>query len=101
MEMDKLLSMIGLCKKAGRLLEGYEVVVTSVQEGIVPLVLTTEDLSQRSLRKLQNAMQATQAKHLKTPLTMEQVKQRIGRQVGILGIADQGFATAIEDILSV
>lgn len=101
MEMDKLLSMIGLCKKAGRLEQGYEVVVESVTNGDVPLVLTTEDLSPRSLRKLLQAIEPTTTTHRVIPVTMDTVAGRLGRRVGILGIADQGFADAIEKLIAV
>lgn len=101
MESNKLLSMLGLCKRAGFLLEGYEVVVDAAKYDRLPLLLTAKDLSPNSLRKLSNAIEQSTSKHTVLPLTMSDLEQRLGRRVGILGVADQGFATAIGDILAV
>ena len=49
---DRLLSMLGICKRAGQLIAGFDPVKKSVQCGRALLVLTASDLSDRTKKEI-------------------------------------------------
>lgn len=93
---DKLLSTLGICKKAGKLIMGFDAVTEGVELGEVFLVLLTGDLSAKSSKE----MAFVSAKHkidiCTAPITMEENLLRLGKRSGILGITDQGLADAVK-----
>ena len=50
MNNDRLLSFLGLCKRAGCLISGAETVTKAVAEGKALLVLYASDVSENSLK---------------------------------------------------
>ncbi|MCD8160540.1 MAG: ribosomal L7Ae/L30e/S12e/Gadd45 family protein [Clostridiales bacterium] len=52
---SRFLSLLGLCKRAGKLAAGETLALEAIEAHKVRLVLVTEDCSPRSLRKLTNA----------------------------------------------
>lgn len=49
MNSDRLLSLLGLARRAGRLTMGNDAVIDSLEEGVSALVLFADDLSPLSL----------------------------------------------------
>ena len=49
--MDKLLSLMGLCRRAGRLGVGHDAVFDAVRRGRARVVILTSDASARALAK--------------------------------------------------
>lgn len=99
MDKNKLLSLMGLCKKAGRLLQGIDVVTQGVRQGKVVLVLTAEDLAPRSLRRLTEALEDTGCEQIAIPVTKDEIGIKTGKMAGIVGVADAGFAKAMKKII--
>lgn len=100
MEINKILSMIGLSKKAGRLLEGNERVIEASWTGRVSLIIIAEDLAEARRKNLQRIASESGTPYCILPVTMQELGERLGsRPVGILGVTDHGLATAIEKLV--
>ena len=96
MEHDKLLSMLGICRKAGRLILGADAVAESINKGDAYIVLLTHDLSRRSEKKIAAAAVHKSIKVLKIPLSMDDIGALIGKASGIIAVTDKGLADAVE-----
>ena len=49
---QKTVNLLSICRKAGRLIIGFDAVKNAVTEGDVSCVLVSEDISHKTLRKL-------------------------------------------------
>lgn len=97
---NKLLSTLGLCKKAGLLVEGFDAVAAAVAKGRVAAVITTRDLSPKSRKEMELVAQKNNTDILTMPVDMDDVWQRLGRRAGILGVCDAGFARILRSTLA-
>lgn len=89
----KLLPLMGIARKAGRLTLGFDAVVGAMQEGKSKLVLLASDLSPRTVRGIQKAAQSCSVEVQTIPETIEQIGNALGKDCGVLSIDDEGFAT--------
>jgi ribosomal protein L7Ae-like RNA K-turn-binding protein len=97
---DRLLSFLGLCKRAGKLLSGAQTVEKAAAEKKLLLVLTADDLSPNSKKEA-----AFFAEKYGVPLrtlgrSKEELSFALGRHCGIVGITDSGFADRILSLLN-
>jgi ribosomal protein L7Ae-like RNA K-turn-binding protein len=93
---NKLLSYLGLARRAGKLSLGYDPVLDSVAAKEAKLVLTAGDLSPRTLRNGKEAAAAHGVSLLETDIPMAEFSFALGKRVGIVSVNDSGFATQIK-----
>ena len=96
----KLLSAISLCRKAGKLRMGMDVVREAVQDGSAKLVLLASDLAKRSEGQILAACEGRKVPVHTLPLDMEALWQVTGKKYGILAVCEDGFAKMIIGLLS-
>ncbi|MBC8545873.1 ribosomal L7Ae/L30e/S12e/Gadd45 family protein [Clostridiaceae bacterium NSJ-31] len=98
--MNRLLSTISLCKRAGKLLMGYDRVKDAVFAGKAHIVFTATDLSERSRKGVILLCEADNIDHFVLPFSMEQLEYEIGRRTGILAVTDPGLAGKLHAMLT-
>lgn len=91
----KLLSTLGICKKAGKLAEGFDPVAELAGSGNACLILTAGDLSPKSEKEVARIALLNHIEHRRVSVTMDEIWARLGRRSGILAVADEGLAGAI------
>ena len=97
---NNLMSSLGLCKRAGKLICGTDAVCTAIREQKnVLLVLAASDVSENTAKKITD-----KTSYYKVPLrVLEQTCYELGRAVGrmggnaCVGITDQSFVRLIEE----
>ncbi len=92
--MNKTLSLLGICRKAGKLSVGHDMVFQSVRKGKARLIVLTKDASPRHLRELEAA--DFNGKVITLEDTSDTVGASIGKRCCIYAVEDEGFAKAIE-----
>ncbi|WRS27131.1 50S ribosomal protein L7 [Oscillospiraceae bacterium MB08-C2-2] len=97
---NNLLLALGLCRKAGKLVMGFDPVVEAMVSGKVKLLITTADLSPKSLKNITYEAQKYGIAPRAASLTMEETKAMLGRRTGILAVLDPGLAGMVEKKLS-
>ena len=95
--MEKLFSMLGLARRAGKLLIGRDAAVQSVRSGRARLVLLTADASDRHYRELE-ALGAAQKVRL-LPCNMDETAFYLGKRSCIFALEDENFSAAIEKLI--
>lgn len=93
---SRLLGTLGICKKAGKLAEGFDPVADSVRNGAACLVLTACDLSPKSEKEILRCAAQHNVECIKINAVMDDIWARLGRRSGILAISDPGLAQTVK-----
>lgn len=91
MAQDKFLSLLGMCRRAGRLQWGHDACVESAQRGRAALCLLASDASERLGRDVRRAA-GDRIPVLDAVYTMQQFEAAVGLHAGVLSTEDAGFA---------
>ncbi len=98
--MDKIISMIGLAEKAGKVASGEFMTEKSIKEGKASLVVVAKDASDNTKKMFLNM-----CTFRKIPYYLYGTKEALGHGIGkevraSLAILDEGFRKAIEKKLN-
>lgn len=98
----RALSMIGMCKKAGRLISGVPLVCDAVREGRAYLTLYASGASANSVKRITDKCASYDAKIAVIDVTPEELGKAIGKCGAVAAVCttDRGFAEAILKILN-
>ncbi len=97
--MDKVMSLLSLSRKAGKLTVGTDATLHAVKSGKAKCVLVTKDLSQKSRKNITFACDERQTRLKELPYTMEEMEFWLGKRFGIMSVMDDGFCKGICDML--
>jgi len=97
--MDKLLSLLGLARRAGRMSLGFDAVCSSVGKNESKLILAAQDVSEGTMRKLRNHLSESEINIREMPFGMDAINAAIGKPVRLVSINDSGFAKRINELL--
>ena len=91
---NKVLSTLGLARRAGRLNYGFDMVMAGLDK--THLLILAEDVAPRTCRNAEQAAKEFGIPLKSLPVTKDQLGAGIGtKPVGIIGVADRGFATLL------
>ena len=90
---------MSLAMKAGRLMWGFDTVVSGIKAAKVELVVTASDISAKSLKELEFFCKAQKTPLYKIELKSEELWYALGRNTKILGVADKGFALKLSGMM--
>ncbi len=98
MNNDRLLSFLGLCKRAGKLISGAETVTKAITEKKALLVLYASDVSQNSIKGVLKAAESFDVPARELDRTKEELSFALGKHCAIVGITDPGFSKKLLDL---
>ncbi len=101
-DTKKALSMIGLCKKAGRIVSGVPIVCDAMRDGKVCLTVYAAKAAENSVKRVTDKAKNYETEALGIDILPEELGHAIGKAgaVAAVGILDAGFAAAIRKIIS-
>lgn len=101
MPNQKIISMLGLARRAGKLFMGHDAVNKALIEKRVKLLLFCNDVSPRLIKEFEKTIQlhAVDVKIAKTDISMDEIYYGIGRKAGVLALDDENFASKIISLL--
>lgn len=96
--MNKFLSLLGLCKRAGKLAAGEVAAEQAVRGKKAFLLILSEDASKNTKKKFNNS-----AAYYELPLAEIGTKEELGRAIGadmrsIIAITEEGFAKKLKQL---
>ncbi len=95
---DRLLGMLGLCVRAGKVAFGVFLTEKAIDEGRAKLVVMAEDIGQSNKRKIEAKCKNENIKAIFYS-TKEELSRASGKKdVPVICIYDEGFAAAIVKI---
>ncbi len=95
--MNKTLGVMGLARRAGKLLIGHDAVLLSIRTGRALTVILTSDASPRHKREIEAA--SFGGRVISLPVTMEEAGIAVGKRSCIFATEDEGFTKAIDKSL--
>ncbi len=98
----KLLSLLGMCRKAGKLSCGHDGAIGSIRSRSAYLCLLSSDSSQR-LRKETEREANFEGRNIPVKLlhsTMEDIRCATGLKSAVLSVNDEGFAKSMLGLLN-
>lgn len=95
MKTDKVLGMIGLAQRAGKIVSGEYMTEGAIRDGSAYLVLIASDVSENTRKKFSD-----KCSYYGVPLREYSDKETLGHGIGkqfraSLAVTDKGFAQAI------
>lgn len=95
--MDKVLAMIGMAKRAGKVTTGAPLCEKAVRSGRAKLVIIAEDISKNGKKAMTDC-----CKHYRVPWIQYATKSSLGEFTGaeeraVAAISDEGLAKAVLD----
>ena len=95
--MKEIMGFLGICRKAGKLLCGHDVVKESIISSDAQLVILSSDASERLEREMRHACtyNGKNIPVLRTACTMDDFGAGVGRKSAVFSVTDTGFATNI------
>lgn len=94
-EQQRLLGALGMCRKAGKLVRGFDAVEESVMKGKAWLVLLASDLSPKTARRAQEFCEDL-VPCRRMPLTQTDLLDVAHKPTGVFAVADENFAKLCE-----
>lgn len=89
---DALLSFLGLCRRAGKMTLGCDMVTESVASGETRLILMASDISTHTENDVKAAAEGKNVKIIKILQNKEQLSMALGKTTAVLSVNDNGFA---------
>ena len=91
---ERLLGVLGLCRKAGALVLGFDAAIASVKSGEAALVVYTSDCSPKTQKELLfHCGVITQP--LPIPLAMQETQRLFHKRVAVMAVTNKELAKKI------
>lgn len=97
--MNKLLSLLGLAMRAGKIVSGEELVLKEVRSGKAQLVLLATDVAKNTEKKISDKCSTYQI-----PILRYGTRHELGNAIGkaervVIAITDSGFSRSLQKLV--
>ncbi len=93
---DKLLSLLGLAKRAGKIEPGFD--AAAARSGKASLLLAARDISEKTVKNLRYEGDRAGVPTLRIQAGMEELGRACGMRAGVLAVTDKGFSGAVQKL---
>ncbi len=90
--MSSKTGLLSMCRKAGRMVMGMDMVKDACSTGAAKAVFTASDFSPKSLKEIRFVCCRYGVKLYALGLTMDEIAEGVGKRSGAVAITDAGFA---------
>ena len=98
---EKLINALSMCRKAGKLVLGFDAVENACVKGTAYIVLTASDASQGTKKRVEYFCEQLNAPHYVMPLTQVQLMQAAKKQTAVFAVVDEHLANLCMQYLRV
>ena len=96
MPNDRMLSLLGLARRAGKVQMGHDPVLESLRRGRARLVVLASDLSPHTAKGILCAARQEEIPIYTLSHSMEELSAAVGKHTGAVAVEDSGFARKLE-----
>lgn len=91
--MTRFLSTLGLCRRAGKLIYGFDPVCDEIksEKSKVCGVALAKDISEKTLKEITFICEKYNVRLFKSDADMDEIKSVLGKRTGIIAILDEGL----------
>lgn len=98
MNKEKIVNLLGLAQRAGKLITGEEMTVKDIQRNKTKLVFIASDASENTQKKIKDKCSYYKISW-NDELLHAEISHAIGRTRMIVGVNDQGFAKKFQELM--
>ncbi|MGN1481380.1 L7Ae/L30e/S12e/Gadd45 family ribosomal protein [Porcipelethomonas sp.] len=95
---QKIINLLTICRKSGKMISGFDAVKEAVYEGNVSCVLTTDDISQKTLKEVKFFCGNSKVDVLELGIDSADLYGILGKEVVVAAISDFGFAKRFKEL---
>lgn len=95
---QKAINLLTICRKAGRVIMGFDAVKDAALEKGVSCVIVSDDISLKTLKEVKFFCNNTHTKIIRLDIDSADVFDALGKEVVVMAIADYGFAKRFEEL---
>lgn len=96
---DRILSLLGLCRRAGKLVIGADPTIDSIRKKKSRLVLYAEDFSRHSIKPVLEAAHRGNVSAIIIKRSKDELSFAIGKLCGVVSVEDKGFADKLVQLI--
>lgn len=96
---DRLLSFMGICRRAGKLVIGNDPVKETIETDKALLIIIASDISQNTLKKIKPVIEESHVPCYTVARTKDEIGFSIGKACAILAVTDKGFADKFTELI--
>ncbi len=95
---EKWINLLTICRKAGKLVMGFDSAKEEVQSGRCKGVFITHDASDKTRKEVRFFCEKGNVPMSEVQLTMTDIQNAVGRKAGVLAVCDSGFAKRLKEL---
>lgn len=92
---DKTLSLLGLARRAGKVLGGFDLCAGAARDGQARLLLAAEDISDKTYKNLCYEAKRAGVPCARVRAPIAELGKACGLRAGVLAVTDEGFSQAL------
>lgn len=96
---DRILSLLGICKRAGKLITGADTTIDSIRKSKAKLVIFANDFSKSSKKSVQTAANKYNMKTLTINQSKEKIKFTLRKICRVMTTKNKSFANKLEQLI--
>ncbi len=96
----KLLSLLGMATRAGRLCPGFTRCSTAVKASKASLVIVCRDMSDKTKKEARFLCDKFATPLAESDITVEELSAAIGFKAGVCAVCDAGFAQSMAALIN-
>jgi ribosomal protein L7Ae-like RNA K-turn-binding protein len=93
---DKLLSLLGICRKANKLVFGFDKSAEALAAGKAALIVLAAGISPKTAKEARFLASGKNTEVIEIDATIDELSQKTGRRAGVLAVTDIGLAAAVK-----
>lgn len=97
---DKLLNFLGLCRRAGKLNIGSDLVLEDIYKNQSKLIIMAQDISKNTEKKILLNCHKKSIKSVKLNRSKDELSYSLGKFCVVVSVVDQGFATKLIELIN-
>ncbi len=95
---QKIINVITMCRRANKLISGFDAVKEAFLDSNISCVLVTKDISPKTLKEIKFICGNSNIPIIQICLESNDVYFAVGKNAVVMGVSDYGFAKRFKDL---
>lgn len=96
--MNKIINLLTVCRRAGKLVLGFDAAKEAVLSKKAALVILAGDISAKTEKEIRYFADKSGVKVIRADITIEELSAGIGKKAGVTAVCDSGFAARLTEL---